>query len=112
MSLLYNMEIKEKIKRKIPECCDIGFAQISSINNFVEDRFLDYYQEYNTIITIAYHVTNPYEWLWYKFNSNKSSTCDADNHVIKVCEEVLKILPKFNQKSKLLPYPGRLRFFI
>lgn len=104
------MKIKEQLNEIIPDCCNIGFASLANIDRFVESKFLNHYKDYGTIIAIAHHVTNPTEWIWYKFDPKEISTCDADIHLKQVCVKVLNILNNNNSNSSILPYPGRSGF--
>ena len=100
--------LKQMISDLIPNCCDIGFLNISDCSSLEQSLVKEFFEETNTVIVLAHNVKSSLEWMWYPHEAERNNnTCGADLHVKNIIEKIEYGLKEKGYISYIVPYPGK-----
>ena len=86
-------------------CCQMGAVSIQSLADRERRFFAASMPEAVAAIVVCHHVTTMDEWIWYQ-PADGPERCDADDHVLEVCVDLLERLDGFGFQSRIVDYPG------
>ncbi len=90
----------DDFRNNIPGCCDMRVIPPEYL--YTKERLFiqKFMPEANTVIVLGHHIITAEEWIWREEDGYR---CDADDHMTKVINDLIGLLP--DQKSRLVPYP-------
>ncbi len=87
-----------------PKKLNVASVKIANLQERERKFFDNFMPEAATAIVLLHHVTTEQEWTWYA-TACGGQRCDADDHLLDLCEAIESELTKHGHDSGLVQYP-------